>query len=163
MKPILYLAVFLILTACSSLGHLSQGVKPVTSDTYVFLEKESTYTVKRGVGYLWKEGLQGGIYKPELENEFGTFFRGPPHCVIQFLEENSMGPFDGGIWIPKDRVNGRPMIYYYFNYHYGRVAQAGGPLAIAIAELSKGEINIVPAPAEKTFLDDVVVTNLPLK
>jgi len=164
MKRFSICLVFLLaLSGCSNLDYLKKGVRPVSSDSYVIFEEKSTYTVKRGIGYTWKEGLEKGVYRPELENDFGTFFRGPPGCVIQFLEEKSMGPFDGGIWIPKDRINQKPMIYYYFNYNSAQATQAGGPVVSAILASSKGDITFVPLVEEKTFLNDAVVTNVPLK
>ena len=150
------------LVACSNLAYLIKNVKPAISDSYVLIEKETTYVVKRGIGVTWKEGLQKGVYRPELENEYGTLYRGPSGCVIEFLEKNSMGPFDGGIWIPKDRINRKPMMYYYFNYNVSKAMQAGGPVVSAILESPKGDITFIPSVEEKTFLNNIVVTNVPL-
>ena len=149
-KAFLFLVVILQ-TACATTDHLKENVRSFTSDNYVMFEEDVFYIQSRGVGYKWKEGLRKGIYKPELENEYGTFYRGPEGCVTQFMEEKSMGPFDGGIWIPKDRINYSPMIYYYFNYNKDDAHKVGGAVAL-IVEAYKNDITFMPPVDKGTFL-----------
>jgi hypothetical protein len=52
-------------------------VKPITSDDYVLIQEDATYEAKRGIGVKWKEGLRAGVYRAELENRYGVFYRGP--------------------------------------------------------------------------------------
>jgi len=162
-RLVIFLSCVFFFAACSNLAYLTKNVKPTTSDSYVLLESDTTYVVKRGVGVTWKEGFQKGVYRPELENEFGTFYRGPAGCVIQFMDDKSMGPFDGGIWVPKDRINSKPMIYYYFNYNSQQAMLTGGPVVSAMLLASEGDITFIPPVDQNTFLNDIRVTNLPLK
>lgn len=140
---------------------MTKNLMPIdSSENKVVFNEDKTYLQKRGIGVMWKEGLNKGIYKPELENEVGTFYRGPEGCVIQFMEANSMGPFDGGIWIPKDKINYRPRIYYYFNYNVDNAVKAGGAITALLIESSKGDITFMPPVDKGTFLDEIKITNL---
>jgi hypothetical protein len=150
------------LLSCASTQNPSKNTAPFQSDNYVLLQEDSTYIEKRGIGVLWKEGLRKGLYRPELKNETGIFYKGPPGCVIQLMGEASMGPFDGGIWIPNDLINDTPRIYYYFNYNKGTAAASGGAIVSAILESGKGEITFMVKPKQKTFLSEITVSNTPL-
>ena len=74
-----------------------------------------------------------------------------------------MGPFDGGIWVPKDRINNTPRIYYYFGSNKADAQKAGGLVTVGILSAFEGDITFMPPVDKGTFLDAVVVTNLPLK
>ena len=156
------LALLAVSSGCATDAHLREGLTPAKSDNYVLLKEDATYTVKRGVGYVWTEGLRAGVYRPELENQHGTFFRGPDACVTQRLEKDDMGPFNGGLWIPKDRINKKPRIYYYFGYNKEKAQQMGGLVVSGILAASEGDITFMIDPGPGTFLDNVAVSNLPL-
>jgi hypothetical protein len=62
------------------------------------------------------------------------------------MEQTLMGPFEGGIWVPKDRINMRPLIYYYFGYNEKDAAQTGGIVVSAILASSKGDLTMMHGP-----------------
>jgi len=161
LRGLLAIGFSIILIGCADTGMLTKDVKPIVSDNYVIWKEDQSYQVKRGIGVLWTEGLKKGVYKPELENEMGTYYRGPESCVTQFMGEGSMGPFEGGVWIPKDRINRKPRIYYYFNFNQETVNKVSPLVGLMLAG-SVGDITFVPKVEEKTFLDSINVTNLPL-
>ncbi len=52
---------------------------------------------------IW--GLRPGLYKADMENEFGIFFLGDGYCF--YTEQKEGLPYRmqrGGVWIPKDRT-----------------------------------------------------------
>lgn len=155
------LALCLLLSGCSNLDYLTKNTQPAQSANYIQFDQDAVYEVKKGVGVPWKEGVQKGLYRPELENEYGTFYRGPYECVVQFMGGKSMGPFNGGIWVPKDQVNRKPMIYYYFNYNHDDASKVGGALATTLFEMGKGDLTFIPPVDEDTFLNHIVIKNSP--
>ncbi|WP_226649019.1 hypothetical protein [Microbulbifer variabilis] len=158
-KIIILLALFL--SGCANYTHLIKNLEPIESDNSIVLESQLTYEAKYGLAKVnWKEGLERGIYRPEFENEFGTFYRGPEACVIQYMEKLSMGPFEGGIWIPKDKVNNSPRLYYYFNYNKSNAQAAGGLVVSAILAGSKGDLTMMPVITSTEFLDKIKISNL---
>ena len=153
---------FALLGGCANTSALTDNVVQTTSDDYVLFKEDASYRIKRGIGVNWTEGVRAGIYRPELANDLGTYYRGPAGCVVQIMEEHPMGPFDGGIWIPKDLINSRPRIYYYFNHNRQTALAGGGVITDAILQGFKGDITFMPPVGMETFLDSIVVTNLPL-
>jgi hypothetical protein len=160
MKTLVISIVSIFLAGCASNAQLLDDLKPSTSDSSIVLKQAISYEEKRGIGVLWKEGLERGAYRPELENAAGTFFRGPEGCVTQFMNGKAMGPFDGGIWIPKDKINDRPSIYYYYNYNKAEAAQVGGPVITAIMEFNKGKIELMKPITDRQFLEAIKISNL---
>ncbi|WP_431263353.1 hypothetical protein ACQ859_25790 [Roseateles chitinivorans] len=159
-------ALVVTLTGCAaSFDRHTEKLEKVTSDEYVRFDEDVEYVEQRGAfgGVAWREGLAKGIYRLEARNEKGSFYRGPGACVRQYVQNTAMGPFEGGIWVPRDRINDRPMIYYYFNYNAGTAGAAGGALLIGILEAGKGSLSFMPTSKPGTFLDKVQVTNLPLE
>lgn len=158
-------ALVVTLTGCAAtFDRHTEKLEKVTSDEYVRFDEDVEYVEQRGAfgGVAWREGLAKGIYRLEARNEKGSFYRGPGACVRQYAHNAVMGPFEGGIWVPRDRINERPMIYYYFNYSTDKAGAAGGALLIAIFEAGKDSLSFMPTSKAGTFLDTVQVTNLPL-
>ncbi len=147
------------LTGCASTGHLEKNLVPFTSTNYILIDKEITYEEGRGLGsaMLWKEGLKPGKYTAEFANELGIFYRGPENCVIQYMGTGLMGPYSGGIWIPKDRVANQPRLYYYFSPNRGQAFVAGGLILMAILEAGKGELTFMPPIKHQHFLDSIQI------
>jgi len=79
------------------------------------------------------------------------------------MAEHPMGPFDGGIWVPKDRINNTPRIYYYFGFKKEDALKAGGVVTVAILATFEGDITFMPPVDKGTFLDAISITNLPLE
>ena len=105
----------LALAACAGSAIRKPGeLTPVEMDLEIVLEEGFEYEEKRGIGVLWREGLEAGTYRPMFEDEQGVYYGGPEKCVMQFMEKTSMGPYDGGIWIPKEGVEESPHIFFYF-------------------------------------------------
>ncbi|WP_047533455.1 hypothetical protein [Methylotenera sp. N17] len=148
-----------LIVGCAGNEFMTKNLSTISSENKIIFNEDQTYLQKRGIGVMWKEGLKRGVYRPELENEAGTFYRGPEGCVIQFMEASSMGPFDGGIWIPKDKINNRPRIYYYFNFNHEKAIKAGGAIVALLLAPSVGDITIMPSAENGTFLDEISITN----
>jgi hypothetical protein len=155
--------VIICMFGCATNTHLVEKLSQVKSENYIVLAEDASYEQSRGVGVMWREGLLKGIYRPELENEHGTFYRGPPGCVTQHMGPTAMGPFEGGVWVPRDRVNFSPRIYYYFNFNREKASTAGGLTLLAVLGASEGNITLMAQMGKGTFLDKVAVTNLPLR
>jgi hypothetical protein len=98
-------------------------VAPRTGERLV-LDRDISYVQERGIGAIWVEGLRAGTYAAELENDYGTFYRGPGACVTQAANGNRIGDFAGGIWLPKDSA-ARARLYYYFDHQPERLAGSG--------------------------------------
>ena len=132
------------------------------SDNYIRLEELTKYSETTGNfgGVFVEYRLNAGIYKPELHNEFGTFYRGPEGCVTQTIHKSERGPFDGGIWIPKDKVNHAPRIYIYHVSDTEQAMQAGGLIAAVISESETGKIGLMGEVSDPEFINKLVVTNL---
>lgn len=147
---------------CATGPSLTKDVKSFTSDDYVLLKSDSTYHAKGGgiARPEWDVGLRAGVYRPELSNELGTFFRGPESCVFQ--TGGNPGPFNGGIWIPRDRINYKPQVYWFFVYDKDTAMRAGGIVGSTILAASEGDIKFMATPPSGAFTENVVVTNLPL-
>lgn len=168
-KPSKVTAPFLVMyfvavltTGCAAGPSPTKDVKPFTSDDYVLLKEDSTYHAKGGglARPEWDVGLRTGTYRPELANELGTFFRGPQGCVFQ--TGGNPGPFNGGIWIPRDRINYKPQVYWFFVYDKDAALRAGGAVVSTILAASEGDIKFMATPPAGAFTEKVVVTNLPL-
>ncbi len=105
----------LVLAGCAGSAIRKPGeLTPVELDMEIVLEEGFEYEEKRGIGVLWREGLTAGTYRPVFEDEQGVYYGGPEDCVIQFMEKTSMGPYDGGIWLPKEGVDESPHIFLYW-------------------------------------------------
>ena len=125
---------------------LREGMVPSTSPSRIVLADEVRHSEKRGLfgGVLWTEAVCAGTYTPEFEDAAGTYFRAPRACVENILGRDPMGgPFNGGIWLPKDRSQ-RPRFYYYFGYDSAAAWQAGGLIAASIMEAGKGKVTFMP-------------------
>lgn len=157
---IILVLIILCLSGCASTTHLTTKLSSIQSDEYIFIESNIFYEESRGVGVLWKEGLKKGKYRPELTNEHGTFYKGPEGCVEQFMENAPMGVFDGGVWIPKDKVNNAPRIYYYFEYNRSKGQPIGGVISTVILESGKGDITFMPPIKDAKFLEQTKVINI---
>ncbi len=104
-----------VLAGCAGSAIRKPGeLTPVEMNMEIVLEEGFEYEEKRGIGVLWREGLTAGTYRPMLRDEQGVYYGGPEKCVIQFMEKTSMGPYDGGIWIPDEGVDESPQIFFYF-------------------------------------------------
>jgi hypothetical protein len=106
--------VLLLLGGCGRAEYIKDLGPARDTAKHFVLVRDTTYSVSRGIGVQWTEGLHAGTYVPELENEFGTFYRGPGKCAIQYMGSAAMGDYAGGLWIPKDPKASSPMVYYYF-------------------------------------------------
>jgi len=162
-KAILLILISASIIGCANTSHLTENLQKSNSDNYVIFKEDVSYIQKRGIGVSWKEGLLKGIYRPEQENTYGTYYRGPASCVVQVMDKHSMGPFEGGIWIPKDRINNSPRIYYYFNFNRDNAVKGGGLVVAGILSAYVGDITFMPPVDKGTFLDTVTVTNIPIE
>jgi len=162
MKKILFcvsLVLSSLLMGCSNTEHLKKNLVPVATQNQIILTEDAALVLKSPIGIPTTFGLNRGIYRPEWQNEFGTFYKGSEGCVMHIQGGVPMGPYDGGVWMPKDKINNQPAIYYYFNYNIQRASDAGRLTAVVILEAFKGDITFVPPSPERTFLSDIRVTN----
>jgi len=152
---------------CASTEHLIENLQTVESDNYVIFQEDISYIQKRGAFSVnWTVWLSKGVYKPELENTYGTYYRGPPGCVSELMGEHPMRPtkvYDGGIWVPRDRINNTPRVYYYSSIDKEAALRVAGFIGAAIAIATEGDIVLLPSEEKGSFLDAVSITNLPLE
>ena len=105
----------LALAGCAGSAPRKPGeLTPVETHLEIVLEEGFEYEEKRGIGVLWREGLEAGSYTAMFQDEQGTYYGGPEKCVMQYMEETSMGPYDGGIWMPNEGVEESPHIWFYY-------------------------------------------------
>ena len=148
---------------CYGASPLAKDLKPVTSNEYIVLTEDMTYHVKaRGLfsSPEWDVGLRAGTYRPEFANRLGTFYRGPDACVYQ---KPGPGPFTGGLWVPRDRVNYRVKPYYYQSTSAEDAGKAGGLVGLAIRAASEGKIVFTAEPPAGSLLEGIVIRNLPVE
>lgn len=104
----------LVLAGCST-ARDPKSFAPYSSSEHLIVKQDFTYSGKRGL-YNFKEGLREGIYKAELKDEAGTFYRGPGKCAFTMPESHSKTfEYQGGLWVPKDGGLAKAQIYSYFS------------------------------------------------
>jgi hypothetical protein len=115
MKP-LFVPIFLclaILTGCS-------GINPKTLSGYstsksLVIDSDISYTGKRGL-YPFQEGLRKGVYRAELKDENGVYFRGPGLCAYTTpSHDGKTREYEGGLWVPNNGDLTHSRIYSYFS------------------------------------------------
>lgn len=114
MKLLSIVLVLLVLNGCSTTRD-PKNLTPFTSSEYFILEKDFTYTGKRGL-YDFAEGLRKGTYKAELQDATGTYYRGPGRCAFTMpSSHNKTFEYQGGLWVPRDGGVAKAQIYSYFS------------------------------------------------
>lgn len=115
MKGAAFLAL-LLLSSCSSPMIAPHTLKPSSLDKTIILSKSISYS--KTVGLIPERatfGVAPGVYRPEMENDAGVFFRGEGRSV--WVSGQRTGSFissrSGGIWVPHE-MKASPLIYVYF-------------------------------------------------
>lgn len=107
------LSALVLVTGCSSIN--PKTLSPYKSSEVLVIDSDITYTGRRGL-YPFVEGLRKGIYRAELKDTEGTYFRGPDMCAFTTPgHDRKMREYEGGLWIPNDGDLTRSRIYSYFS------------------------------------------------
>ena len=132
MKLVIILAIALSLISCASTYNPEK--LPISDrDECVYLEEKVVLRERRGIGFLWEDGIAAGTYKALYEDKKGVFYTREGRPVWQTMVA---GPGDepsneelkhefkmGGIWIPKDKTSG-PRLYSIFEANPGALEQS---------------------------------------
>lgn len=102
-----------IVTGCSSIN--PKKLSTYNSSKILVIENDITYTGKRGL-FSFQEGLRKGIYRAELKDENGIYFRGSSFCVFTTPGHDAKTrEYEGGLWVPNDGDLTHSRIYSYFS------------------------------------------------
>lgn len=97
------LAAILFLAGCAGVVVDKTTLRPTTETVPLTLEKPFSFeSTDKHPGTVV---LAPGVYRPVLDNEGGTFYKGEPACVLH-IGKNIVGreyrfSYDGGFWLPR--------------------------------------------------------------
>jgi hypothetical protein len=115
LSKLLFISLGLLVLAGCSTARDPKSFTPYASSEHLMVKQDFTYSGKRGL-YNFKEGLREGTYKAELQDEAGTYYRGPGKCVFTVPESHSKTfEYQGGLWVPRDGGLEKAKIYSYFS------------------------------------------------
>lgn len=103
--------IMIAIAGCASknVGHSPESFSSFKSESCFILQKPFFYQEKRGLGYLWDQGLRKGEYKAKYQDNNGYYYVGPENAVCQAQEKcDDFGKWpggEGGVWISKNLEN----------------------------------------------------------
>ncbi len=141
------------LVGCAHLPSISQtGLKPASPQSpSVELFQEISFPTRLGWRTAFAVGLAKGIYVPVLEDERGTYFKGPTDCVLITMREGGklVDARDGGFWLPKNPAPNQLLKIYSYEFtgmeHRAREA-ANKPAAGSVAAATANQAAVSPPP-----------------
>jgi hypothetical protein len=155
-RIVVLFALMVGLVGCGTINTVEhkKGLVPSTKADVIEIASDMTYVESRGLGNRWEEGLRKGTYKPEFENQLGTFYRGAGKPVMQRMGDAKFAEFEGGIWVPKNGSGEKYRIFFVFDYD---PAIAQGAVIAGILASFKGDITFMPEIRDEKFLSQLKV------